>query len=107
MPSTMKPSGEVMERSKQQWAAIVPAAVAKGSEAQCMHCIADAQKDIAAFYVETDRLRSIEVSALNRIQHLERSLRKIAELRYIEDASEPFDDALDIADAALATQENR
>ncbi len=32
------------------------------------------------------------------------ALKRIAELRFVEDANEPFDDALDIADAALATE---
>lgn len=32
-----------------------------------------------------------------------KALRKIADLRYVEDANEPFDEALDIADAALAS----
>ena len=30
------------------------------------------------------------------------ALRKIADLRYFEEANEPFDEALDLADAALA-----
>lgn len=32
------------------------------------------------------------------------ALRKIAELRYAEDTNEPFDEALNIADAAIAAQ---
>ena len=33
------------------------------------------------------------------------ALKQIAELRYVEDANEPFDDALDIADASLPRAE--
>lgn len=41
-----------------------------------------------------------QAAALIRAQHA--ALTKIANLRYVEDVNEPFDDALDIADAALA-----
>lgn len=47
-----------------------------------------------AFYVDVLRLE-------DRVNELETALRKIAELRYAEDTSEPFDEALDIADAIL------
>jgi hypothetical protein len=37
------------------------------------------------------------------ITRYETALQKIAALRHVEDANEPFDEALDIADAALSS----
>lgn len=48
-----------MNRSIERWRGMEPAAVAAGSEAQCMYCIADARADIlelAAFAERVARL---------------------------------------------------
>jgi len=45
--------------------------------------------------------RRARKAAEDKLVGMREALQKIAELRYVEDANEPFDDALDIADAAL------
>jgi hypothetical protein len=57
-----------MERTKEQWAKMVPAAVLAGSEAQARFCLQDAQKDIAALYSLNSELKSVVVAALNLVQ---------------------------------------
>ena len=52
---------------------------------------------------EADANTSLIVAAVNAYAQMIKALRKIADLRYVEDANEPFDEALDIADAALAS----
>lgn len=47
-------------------------------------------------------LWSENMSLKSQNEYLRSMLQKIAELRYVEDANEPFDDALDLADEALA-----
>lgn len=45
---------------------------------------------------------ALQASAAQETKRLETALRKIAKLRYVEDANEPFDEALNLADAALS-----
>lgn len=47
-----------LERSIERWSLCSPEAIAKGSEAQVMFCIKDAQHDIAALAAENERLRT-------------------------------------------------
>jgi hypothetical protein len=53
----------------------------------------------------SDKALIAELEAKNA--ELVKALKKIAELRYVEDANDPFDDALDIADAALSRAKSR
>jgi len=60
------------------------------------------EKAEGAMHVAIKKLANNRANA--RIATLEAALKKIAGLRYVEDANGPFDDALDIADAALSAK---